>query len=261
MITRIRIDPTGQFSFSSSSSSLTSYTYRWSSQLSSGMLWSAGLQGLWSVWKPPLWSINCDKTCSTFNSLTSTLLNNSSSCFLEILIFTSVVTVAKDPLSATKFQSSSLFSSLSYLQDDWCFKQFPILQEAGVCLYAKRGKGKRGRERRKRDDQGLLWWMKWFWKNVKMDRESWRIYRDGWWRVVTWEWVNPNLFHVRRCLVVFFLSMLSYVEKLWSNGAHRGKWLLLAFAFGFCLRWKRRLESSSVHGWCNAIGWILGTNI
>lgn len=127
--------------------SLTSYIVIWRSQMSSGMLWSAGLHGLWSDWKPPLWSINWDKTCSTFKSLTSTLLNNCSSCFLVILIFTSVVVLApKDPLSAKKFQSSS--SSLSYLQDDWLFKQFPILQKAWECAYAKGVNERKEREER-----------------------------------------------------------------------------------------------------------------
>lgn len=110
-------------------------------QFTSGMLWSAGLQGFWSDWYPPLWFINWDKTCSTLNSLTSTLLSNSSSCFFVILIFTSVVLVvvvaatmllvlAKlAPSPFWKPHSSMSMSSVLNLVDD--FKQFPIERGRG----------------------------------------------------------------------------------------------------------------------------------
>jgi len=216
------------------------------------MLWSAGLHGLWSDWNPPLlWFINCDKTCSTLNSLTSTLLNNSSSCFFVILIFTSVTVLAlvaaKDPSSpARKSQSSLSWSLPSYLLvDDWCFKQFPILQKAFLSvLMQKEGKkereGERERGERERDKQGLLIYE---WEEFrKIERGVWRVawyIRDGWWRMMaTWERVKPNLFHVRRCVFNFFPC--SYVEKLWSNGAHDEMWRLLAFRF--CLQTKRKVQ-------------------
>ena len=147
------------------------------------MLWSAGLQGFWSDWYPLLWFINCAKTCSTLRSLTSTFPSKSSSCFFVILIFTSMVVVlpavvaplvaGKTP-SAAGISQSSLSSSVAYLVDDWCLKQFPILGFAMVFNYnhfwvrfwgkMKRQKQPGGRKKereREREREREVRWEKW----------------------------------------------------------------------------------------------------
>lgn len=111
------------------------------------MLCRAGLHDRCCVSYRSLTFISCAKTWCTDNSFTSTIPSNSSSCFLVILIFTSVVVLGSvlavvvaageeevktlpcpaSPLSA--MLAGDPQSSPSHCVEDsawWCRKQFPI---------------------------------------------------------------------------------------------------------------------------------------